>query len=120
MEEYGTLHAEPIKVGKYKGHKYFVNMNQFLCLNGYAEIPEKWKEGEEDYIDVHGGVTFKGYLINGEEKVRVIGFDTMHWGDSPTYWNLCRVEKECKHLIDGIIEVMEDWLDEIIFGWIFY
>lgn len=33
MEEYGTLHAEPIKVGKYKGHKYFVNMNQFLCLN---------------------------------------------------------------------------------------
>ena len=45
MEEYGTLHAEPIKIGKYKGHKYFVNMNQFLCLNGYAEIPEKWKEG---------------------------------------------------------------------------
>lgn len=41
MEEYGTLHAEPIKVGKYKGHKYFVNMNQFLWLNGYAEIPEK-------------------------------------------------------------------------------
>lgn len=68
MEEYGTLHAEPIKIGKYKGHKYFVNMNQFLCLNGYAEIPEKLKEGEEDYIDVHGGVTFKGYLINGEEK----------------------------------------------------
>ena len=44
----------------------------------------------------------------GEEKVRVIGFDTMHCGDSSTYWNLCRVEKECKHLIDGIIEVMED------------
>ncbi|ARU19630.1 hypothetical protein [Ligilactobacillus salivarius] len=108
MEEYGTLHAEPIKVGKYKGHKYFVNMNQFLCLNGYAEIPENWKDGEEDYIDVHGGVTFKGYLMNGEDKVRVIGFDTMHAGDSSAYWNLSRVEIECKHLIDGIIEVMEE------------
>lgn len=108
MEEYGTLHAAPIKVGEYKGHKYFVNVNQFSCLNGYAELPQNWKEGEEDYIDVHGGVTFKGYLINGEEKVRVIGFDTMHAGDNPVYWNLYRVEKECKHLIDGIIEVMEE------------
>lgn len=46
--------------------------------------------------------------MNGEDKVRVIGFDTMHIGDSPAYWNLSRVEKECKHLIDGIIEITED------------
>ena len=46
--------------------------------------------------------------MNGEDKVRVIGFDTMHLGDNPVYWNLCRVEKECKHLIDGIIEITED------------
>lgn len=108
MKEYGTLHAEPIKVGEYKGNRYFVNMNQFLWLNGYAEIPENWKDGEEDYIDVHGGVTFKGYLMNDQDKVRVIGFDTMHVGDSPAYWNLSRVEEECKHLINGIIEVMEE------------
>ena len=108
MEEYGTLHAEPIKVGEYKGNRYFVRVNQFSCLCGYAELPKNWKDGEEDYIDVHGDVTFKGCIVNNGEKVRVIGFDTMHFGDSPTYWNLFRVEEECKHLIDGIIEVMEE------------
>lgn len=106
MKYLGTNEAMPAKVGSYKGYRYFIIPSLFGALNGYAELPENWKDGEEDYIDVHGGATFKGYLVNGEEEVRVIGFGTMHAGDSPVYWNLSRVEEECKHLIDGIIEVM--------------
>lgn len=104
MEEYGTLHAEPIKVGKYKGHKYFVNMNQFLCLNGYAEIPEKWKDGDEDELTVHGGITFKGYVRDGASKVKVIGFDTLHAFDDQKTRDLKNVERECKYMIDEMIE----------------
>ncbi|QXL49869.1 hypothetical protein IGB11_02465 [Ligilactobacillus salivarius] len=63
-----------------------VNLSENMVTRTYETLEELSKEfGEEDYIDVHGGVTFKGYLMTGEEKVRVIGFDTMHWGDSPTY-----------------------------------
>lgn len=108
MQYLGTNEAMPAKIGTYKGYKYFIIPSLFGALNGYAELPKDWKDGDEDELTVHGGVTFKGYLMIGEEKVRVIGFDTMHLGDSSTYWNLCRIEKECKHLIDGIIEVMED------------
>lgn len=108
MEECGTIDLEPLKISKYKGLRYFIILNPLLGLNGYAELPENWKDGKEEYIEVHGGVTYKGYVRDGKEKVRVIGFDTLHAFDRPEDWPLFRVETECRHSINEIIEVMEE------------
>ena len=108
MEEYRIINLEPLKIEKYKGLRYFIISNPFLRLNGYAELPENWKDGEEDYIAVHGGVTYKGYVRDGKEKVKVIGFDTLHAFDDQETRDLKSVEKECKYMIDEMIEVMED------------
>ena len=113
MEEYRIINLEPLKIEKYKGLRYFIISNPFLRLNGYAELPENWKDGEEDYIAVHGGVTYKGYVRDGKEKVKVIGFDTLHAFDGPEDWPLYRVEVECRHLINEIIEVMEENEEEM-------
>lgn len=68
METYGTINMEPLYIGEYKGLKYFIIPSPFLTLNGYAELPKAWKDGKEDWIDVNGGVTFKGYLKILNEK----------------------------------------------------
>lgn len=53
--------------------------------NGYISIPKnhQWfeKNYDEIYSDVHGGITFSGYVRNWDEWV--IGFDTFHTGDAP-------------------------------------
>ena len=120
MQYLGTNEAMPAKIGTYKGYKYFIIPSLFGALNGYAELPKSWKDGDEDELTVHGGITFKGYVRDGASKVKVIGFDTLHAFDDQETRDLKSVEKECKYMIDEMIEVMEDWSDEIIFSWIFY
>ena len=120
MQYLGTNEAMPAKIGSYKGYKYFIIPSLFGALNGYAELPKDWKDGDEDELIVHGGITFKGYVRDGASKVKVIGFDTLHAFDDQKTRDLKSVERECKYMIDEMIEVMEDWLDEIIFSWIFY
>lgn len=62
MKYLGTNEAMPAKVGSYKGYRYFIIPSLFGTLNGYAELPKSWKDGDEDELTVHGGVTFKGYV----------------------------------------------------------
>ena len=78
MQYLGTNEAMPAKIGSYKGYKYFIITSLFGALNGYAELPKSWKDGYEDELTVHGGITFKGYVRDGSSKVKVIGFDTLH------------------------------------------
>ena len=86
MQYLGTNEAMPAKVGSYKGYKYFIIPSLFGALNGYAELPKSWKDGDEDELTVHGGITFKGYVRDGASKVKVIGFDTLHaFDDHETY-----------------------------------
>ena len=104
MQYLGTNEAMPAKVGSYKGYKYFIIPSLFGALNGYAELPKDWKDGDEDELTVHGGITFKGYVRDGASKVKVIGFDTLHAFDDQETRDLKSVEKECKCMIDEMIE----------------
>ena len=104
MQYLGTNEAMPAKVGSYKGYKYFIIPSLFGALNGYAELPKSWKDGDEDELTVHGGITFKGYVRDGASKVKVIGFDTLHAFDDQETRDLKSVEKECKYMIDEMIE----------------
>lgn len=105
MQYLETNEAMPAKVGTYKGYKYFIIPSLFGALNGYAELPKSWRDGDEDELTVHGGITFKGYVRDGASKVKVIGFDTLHAFDDQETWDLKSVEKECKYMIDEMIEV---------------
>ncbi len=105
MQYSGTNEVMPAKIGLYKGYKYFIIPSLFGALNGYAELPKSWKDGDEDKLTVHGGITFKGYVRDGALKVKVIGFDTLHAFDDQETWDLKSVEKECKYMIDEMIEV---------------
>ena len=104
MRYLGTNEAMPAKVGSYKGYKYFIIPSLFGALNGYAELPKDWKDGDEDELTVHGGITFKGYVRDGSSKVKVIGFDTLHAFDDQKTRDLKNVERECKYMIDEMIE----------------
>lgn len=104
MQYLGTNEAMPAKIGTYKGYKYFIIPSLFGALNGYAELPKDWKDGDEDELTVHGGITFKGYVRDGASKVKVIGFDTLHAFDDQETRDLKSVEKECKYMIDEMIE----------------
>ncbi|PAY59658.1 hypothetical protein A8C40_00370 [Ligilactobacillus salivarius] len=104
MQYLGTNEAMPAKVGSYKGYKYFIIPSLFGALNGYAELPKDWKDGDEDELTVHGGITLKGYVRDGASKVKVIGFDTLHAFDDQETRDLKSVEKECKYMIDEMIE----------------
>ena len=104
MKYLGTNEAMPAKIGTYKGYKYFIIPSLFGALNGYAELPKDWKDGDEDELTVHGGITFKGYVRDGASKVKVIGFDTLHAFDDQETRDLKSVEKECKYMIGEMIE----------------
>lgn len=105
MKYLETNEAMPAKIGTYKGYKYFIIPSLFGALNGYAELPKSWKDGDEDELTVHGGITFKGYVRDGASKVKVIGFDTLHAFDNQETRDLKSVEKECKYMIDEMIEI---------------
>lgn len=80
----------------YSGRKFGVVQGGF-SINGYVEIKPSNDPREGD-VEVHGCVTFKGYLTQ-VEKDRVIvtinkidansklvyGFDTAHFNDEPYY-----------------------------------
>lgn len=87
--------------------------------NGYVAIPPMNKyynmpfEELEEKIDVHGGVTWLETAVNSldilmdaeristDTKIseigddwKIVGFDTMHWGDNSTIWDKKAVIQE--------------------------
>lgn len=82
--------------GMYENRRFWVVQGGF-SINGYVEIDPS-NDPEEKDVEVHGGVTFKGYLTQVEDdrvivtmdKVHdnsklVYGFDTAHYNDEPYY-----------------------------------
>lgn len=100
----------PIKEGKYKGIRYFiteVDLGIRIGRNGYVEVPKNWDRKNDEYIPVHGGITFNGEIIISDgTTARVIGFDTFHFGDTPEEWTVSKVEKECFELVDMVKEIL--------------
>lgn len=85
------------RVDTYKGYMYF--------------IKHIYQDKEYD-IEVHGGITFSGYLSRimdlenmDLEEGYVLGFDCNHVGDNPKDCNQEYVESECKKLIDQLINL---------------
>jgi hypothetical protein len=110
----------------YKGFECLIlrhDESKHLC--GYVAIPKIYSEiyevsYEDLEINVHGGLTFSAKDADRfDEKFWTIGFDCAHVGDlipclievlphferfGDTYKNIAYVEKECKSIVDQIIE----------------
>lgn len=127
------------RVDTYKGYMFFIKhifpdiayTNFFRELlegvnafgdwyNGYVILPDDhelvdkfYGDFEKEYdIEVHGGITFSGYLSRimdlenmDLEEGYVLGFDCNHVGDNPVNCNQGYVENECKKLIDQLINL---------------
>ena len=75
---------------------------------GYVGIPlshplaKRWCEELDEYVTVHGGVTYSDDYVPGAHKRKTrkwwVGFDCAHAGDTEEEWTLKRVEKECEEL----------------------
>ena len=81
--------------------------NIWYC--GYAVIPEDHPfygadyDDVEDDIDVHGGLTFSGDIEDVDGFL--LGFDCAHYGDSPEVQDEEYTLKECKKMVDQLIEI---------------
>ena len=96
-------------VGLYKGYKFYIRYQSLSVIDfysGYVEIPKGHTLYQVDYydlqdIDVHGGLTFSGYLDFSDEYL--IGFDCGHGGDDISVQDEGYVAKSCMKMIEQII-----------------
>lgn len=112
-----------IKNGEYKGFKYLVRnigfkdkLDTFHPIGlyqdwycGYVEIPKGHDLYEIDFLDlpneynfVHGGLSYSGFLMGDDRWF--IGFDCNHAYDNPEIHDDYYTYKECKKLINIIID----------------
>lgn len=89
-------------------------MNATWCC-GYAEIPEDDRlYGINELNDileefnVHGGISFTGQL-DEEGDAFLLGFDCNHARDDIHEQDIFYVDRECKSLIDQIIELNREY-----------
>ena len=89
--------------------------------NGFAS----WDDDDalDNMVNVHGGITFDTPMISIEdcpiipltsipdpktlERYRVIGFDTLHYGDSKDKWPIESVKAETFRLKEQIEKLLE-------------
>ena len=69
--------------------------------NGYVAVPKghPWFGKSYDdlmHLDVHGGIT---YSETESEDWHVVGFDTCHYGDKASEWDVQAVAKEAEFLL---------------------
>lgn len=77
--------------------------------NGYVAVPPEHPYYDKDYeeisVEVHEGLTYSSSSISSPvefidgstelpDNYWILGFDTCHFGDNPTYWNKERVIEE--------------------------
>ena len=109
-----------LKTATYRGYQIYIKYNNDFFLPvypngyycGYVKIPtlhpfygEKYQDLED--IDVHGGLTFSGYLDDIGEDKYLLGFDCGHAGDNVKIHDENYTLQECKKLVDQLIEVEE-------------
>lgn len=112
-----------LKTGLYRGYRIYVkhisaiyapsSPNGYYC--GYVAIPFRHPFYKKDYqdldwIDVHGGLTFSGYL--GFSNDYLLGFDCSHAGDSIKIQDEDYTLAECKKLVDQLIKVYGKEIDK--------
>lgn len=104
-----------LKTGFYRGYQIYIRHvrdvptlrfpSGYYC--GYVAIPFRHPFYKKDYqdldwIDVHGGLTFSGYL--GFSNDYLLGFDCGHGGDDIKVQDEDYTLAECKRLVDQLIE----------------
>ena len=98
--------------GEYRGLEYMVVKNH-ICICGYIGMNSFEGLVNEDLIyelDVHGGITFNDQLDPNirlpfmDDDYMWIGFDYGHFDDMDRVVSPNEVLKECKHVIDQIVE----------------
>lgn len=112
MKRFSQDRADYVNVEPYKwehaGLKCFIFAGGFGCLCGYVEVPRHnvayaahYTSKVLDDIKVHGGITYSdtGRDNNGEWW---IGFDTMHYSDTPETWPIEKVIEETNKLAEQV------------------
>lgn len=97
-----------LKEWTHDGLKCQIIRGGYNALCGYVEVPESNPAHGVHYDDdpvaelqVHGGTTFSGPgRLTGDGWW--IGFDTMHYGDTPEAWPIERVRDETNKLASQI------------------
>ena len=103
-------------------------MRNFVgALCGYVEVPQSHPHFERSYeafdVEVHGGLTFSGPIIDGTDPAREVGFDCAHYADyqpalvammaktpfagewkCSAYRNMAYVKAECAKLAKQLYE----------------
>ena len=83
-------------------------------FNGYCALPKGHRYFGVDNLDIHdisihGGLTFSGKSIIGQPKetkgMWILGFDTLHAGDTGEYWNNLRVMEETIKLYKQLCKI---------------
>ena len=106
-----------LKTGLYRGYQIYVKYNNDFFLPvypngyycGYVVVPfshpfygKRYQDLED--IDVHGGLTFSGYLDAVGDDKYLLGFDCGHAGDDAKVQDEDYTLQECKRLVDQLIK----------------
>lgn len=104
-----------LKTGLYRGYRIYIKHISDIYAQsfpygyycGYVAIPFRhpfYKKNYQDldWIDVHGGLTFSGYL--GFSNDYLLGFDCGRAGDDIKIQDEDYTLAECKKLVDQLIE----------------
>ena len=109
--------APGLKTGIYRGYEIYVRRvsdlptlrfpSGYYC--GYVALPFTHPFYGKDYqdlddIEVHGGLTFSGYLHHVALDKYLLGFDCGHAGDDIKVHGEQYTLQECKKLVDQLIE----------------
>ena len=106
--------------GEYNGYVGFDDKLP-LSYQGKAFETEDSELSLDDYIQVHGGITWdsENYRLTGDpikltefpenwKDCRIIGFDTCHFGDDSVIWDKEAVTHETLRLKEQIDKLIKD------------
>lgn len=120
------IESKIVDSNEYRGYKYhirrlwYANTKEAYLMKstwycGYVEIPTDDRlYGMSELNDileefnVHGGISFKGQLDEVGDAF-LLGFDCNHARDDIHEQDIFYVDRECKNLIDQIIELNREY-----------
>ena len=103
-----------IGIGWYKGRTYAVKASIKNSFCGYVKLATDKElqnflsvDHVDRYIQLHGGCTYIGPREEIGDTGTWIGFDTLHCFDGRDTQTVVYCTKECKRIIDALLEYNE-------------
>jgi hypothetical protein len=72
-------------------------------IPSFDKLDEEYDNSPSCIINVHGGITYSGYIRRSDEYV--FGFDTLHYNDTIETCSKEYVEKECQSMMDQLKKI---------------